>query len=61
MIRSFRLRLTLWYLAFFSLLFLLFSLFLNGVLARAWNAGWTNRSRWRPTPPRRCSRTSSWR
>jgi heavy metal sensor kinase len=35
MIRSFRFRLTLWYLAFFSLLFLLFSLFLNGVLARA--------------------------
>ena len=35
MIRSFRFRLTLWYLAFFSLLFLLFSLFLNSVLARA--------------------------
>ena len=35
MIRSFRLRLTLWYLAFFSVLFLLFSLFLHGVLARA--------------------------
>jgi heavy metal sensor kinase len=35
MIRTFRFRLTLWYLAFFSLLFLLFSLFLNSVLARA--------------------------
>jgi heavy metal sensor kinase len=35
MIRSFRSRLTLWYLAFSSLLFLLFSLFLHGVLARA--------------------------
>jgi len=35
MIRSFRFRLTLWYLAFFSLLFLLFSLFLDSVLARA--------------------------
>jgi heavy metal sensor kinase len=35
MIRSFRARLTLWYLAFFSLLFLLFSLFLHSVLARA--------------------------
>ena len=35
MIKSLRARLTLWYLAFFSLLFLLFSLFLNGVLARA--------------------------
>jgi heavy metal sensor kinase len=35
MIRSFRSRLTLWYLAFFSLLFLLFSLFLHSVLARA--------------------------
>ena len=35
MIKSFRSRLTLWYLAFFSLLFLLFSLFLHSVLARA--------------------------
>jgi len=35
MIRSFRARLTLWYLAFFALLFLLFSLFLHSVLARA--------------------------
>jgi len=35
MIRSFRARLTLWYLAFFSLLFLLFSLFLHSVLSRA--------------------------
>ena len=35
MIRSFRARLTLWYVAFFSLLFLFFSLFLHGVLARA--------------------------
>jgi two-component system OmpR family sensor kinase len=33
MIRTFRSRLTLWYLAFFSLLFLLFSLFLHGMLA----------------------------
>jgi heavy metal sensor kinase len=35
MIRSFRFRLTLWYVAFFSLLFVLFSLFLHGVLSRA--------------------------
>lgn len=35
MIRSFRLRLTAWYLAFFSLLFLLFSFFLYGVLSNA--------------------------
>jgi heavy metal sensor kinase len=35
MIKSFRSRLTLWYLAFFSLLFLLFGLFLHSVLARA--------------------------
>jgi heavy metal sensor kinase len=34
-IKSFRSRLTLWYLAFFSLLFLLFSLFLYGMLSRA--------------------------
>jgi two-component system OmpR family sensor kinase len=33
--KSFRLRLTLWYLAFFSLLFLVFSVFLYGVLAKA--------------------------
>lgn len=33
MIRSFRLQLTVWYLAFFSLLFVLFSLFLYGVLS----------------------------
>ena len=35
MISSFRSRLTAWYLAFFSLLFVLFSLFLYGVLAGA--------------------------
>ena len=35
MIKSLRARLTLWYAAFFSLLFLLFSLFLHGVLSRA--------------------------
>jgi heavy metal sensor kinase len=35
MIKSLRARLTLWYLAFFSLLFLLFSLFLQSVFARA--------------------------
>ena len=35
MIRSFRLRLTAWYVAFFSLLFVVFSVFLYGVLARA--------------------------
>jgi heavy metal sensor kinase len=35
MIKSLRARLTLWYLAFFSLLFLLFSLFLHSVLAQA--------------------------
>ena len=35
MIKSFRLRLTAWYLAFFSLLFLIFSVFLYGVLSRA--------------------------
>jgi heavy metal sensor kinase len=35
MIRSLRARLTLWYVAFFSLLFLLFSLFLHSVLSRA--------------------------
>jgi heavy metal sensor kinase len=35
MIKSFRARLTLWYLALFSLLFLLFSLFLHSVMARA--------------------------
>src|SRR5580658_3971374 len=34
MIRSFRARLTLWYLALFSLLFLIFSWFLHGVLWR---------------------------
>src|SRR5580692_329896 len=34
-VKSFRARLTLWYLAFFSLLFLFFSLFLHGVLAQA--------------------------
>jgi ABC-type Na+ efflux pump permease subunit len=33
MIRSFRLRLTLWYLGFFSLLFLLFGVFVYGRLA----------------------------
>jgi heavy metal sensor kinase len=35
MIRSFRARLTLWYVALFSLLFAIFSLFLHGVLLRA--------------------------
>jgi hypothetical protein len=35
MINSFRVRLTAWYLAFFSLLFVLFSLFLYGVLSSA--------------------------
>jgi heavy metal sensor kinase len=35
MIRTLRARVTLWYLAFFSLLFLLFSLFLHSVVARA--------------------------
>src|ERR1039458_9346420 len=35
MINSFRFRLTLWYLLFFSLLFILFSLFLHGVLSHA--------------------------
>ena len=35
MINSFRFRLTLWYLLFFSLLFVLFSLFLHGVLSHA--------------------------
>jgi heavy metal sensor kinase len=35
MIRTLRARITLWYLVFFSLLFLLFSLFLDNVLARA--------------------------
>jgi heavy metal sensor kinase len=35
MIKSLRLRLTAWYVAFFSVLFLLFSLFLYGVLARS--------------------------
>jgi len=35
MIKSFRLRLTLWYLAFFSLLFALFGVFLYGVLSNA--------------------------
>ena len=34
MIRSFRFRLTAWYLAFFSLLFVVFSIFLYGLLAR---------------------------
>lgn len=34
MIRSFRLRLTAWYLALFSLLFLLFSVFVYGILAQ---------------------------
>jgi two-component system, OmpR family, sensor kinase len=34
MIRSFRLRITAWYVAFFSLLFVLFGVFLYGVLAR---------------------------
>ena len=34
MIKSFRLRLTAWYLLFFSLLFVLFSVFLYGILAR---------------------------
>ena len=35
MIRTLRARVTLWYLAFFSLLFLLFSLFLHSVVAQA--------------------------
>ncbi|MBZ5619010.1 MAG: HAMP domain-containing protein [Acidobacteriia bacterium] len=35
MIRSFRLRITAWYLAFFSLLFVLFGIFLYGVLSNA--------------------------
>lgn len=35
MIKSLRLRLTLWYLAFFSLLMLLFSMFLYGLLSRS--------------------------
>ncbi len=35
MIRSFRLRITAWYLAFFALLFALFGLYLYGVLAKA--------------------------
>jgi two-component system OmpR family sensor kinase len=35
MIKSFRLQLTVWYVAFFSLLFALFGLFLNGVLSHA--------------------------
>src|ERR1017187_2674169 len=35
MIHSFRFRLTFWYLLFFSLLFILFSLFLHGVLSHA--------------------------
>src|SRR5260370_6608197 len=34
MINSFRFRLSAWYLAFFSLLFVLFSLFLYGILSR---------------------------
>ena len=34
MIKTLRARVTLWYLAFFSLLFLLFSLFLHGVVAQ---------------------------
>ena len=34
MIKSFRLRLTAWYLAFFSLLFVLFGIFLYGILSR---------------------------
>src|SRR5262245_34688401 len=34
-LRSFRLRLTLWHLAFFSLLFILSGVFLYGVLSRA--------------------------
>ena len=38
MIKSLRLRLTVWYVAFFSLLFLVFSLFLYGVLARSLQA-----------------------
>ena len=38
MIRSLRLRLTVWYVAFFSVLFLVFSLFLYGVLARSLQA-----------------------
>src|SRR5271157_5061123 len=35
MTNSFRFRLTLWYLLFFSLLFVLFGLFLHGVLSHA--------------------------
>ena len=35
MIKSFRLQLTAWYLLLFTLLFLLFSVFLYGVLSRA--------------------------
>src|ERR1700730_15410030 len=35
MIKSFRLQLTAWYLLFFTLLFMLFSIFLYQVLARA--------------------------
>ncbi len=38
MIKSLRLRLTVWYVAFFSVLFLVFSLFLYGVLARSLQA-----------------------
>ena len=35
MVNSLRLRLTVWYLALFSLLFILFSVFLYGVLSRS--------------------------
>src|SRR5271157_5375513 len=34
MIRSFRFRLTLWYVALFSLLFMVFSIFLHGLLSK---------------------------
>ena len=60
MISSFRLRLTVWYLAFFSLLFVLFSIFLYGVLSSALEARLDDTLLSAGQHRRRtCSRTSS--
>ena len=53
MIRSLRLQLTVWYLAFFSVLFVLLGLFLYGVLSKALEARLKRLSlRRRTLPPR---------
>jgi len=59
MINSLRFRLTALYLVFFSLLFVLFSVLMYGLLSRSLYQRWTTRWLRRATPPPACSPTSS--